>query len=165
MNNQIEHLRIARGISQAQLAADANISIRALEQLESGQNPTLEDLDSIAEVLGVPVAKLFTNPQIVNSKKVDENQLTNQLHERWDAYRTFKHFYLACYVAVMMIWGIIMGAIHDGVIDSILGVLWIFGWLIMSPLRKWLEMAKINPKLDRRYPLTKDRPDKNREKK
>lgn len=42
-----------------------------------------------------------------------------------------------------------------------MGVLWVGGWMIFGPLKKWIEIKRVNPKLDEKYPLTVNRIDKN----
>lgn len=62
----------------------------------------------------------------------------------------------------MMIWGCLFPLIHSNVLSSILGVLWIGGWMIFAPLKREIVIKKIGPKLDAKYPLTVNRIDKNK---
>lgn len=43
-----------------------------------------------------------------------------------------------------------------------MGVFWIGAWIIMVPLKKWLTIKKVDPKLDRKFPLTASRVDKDK---
>lgn len=60
-----------------------------------------------------------------------------------------------------MIWCCLFPVIHNDAASAIVGVLWIGAWVIMSPLKKWLVIHKVDPKLDRKYPLTASRLNKN----
>jgi len=56
----IRRLRIARGLTQKQLAREAGCTDSHITQIEGGQvNPSLKRLRMIAGVLKVPVAKLL----------------------------------------------------------------------------------------------------------
>lgn len=61
----------------------------------------------------------------------------------------------------MMLWGCYFPLIHNDAVSSLVGILWIGGWMLFSPLKKWLELRKLTPKLDAKYPLTVNRIDKN----
>lgn len=57
-------MRVARGVSQERLAADAGIDRAYLGGLERRtENPTVDLLDRVAGVLGVPMSELFVAPQ------------------------------------------------------------------------------------------------------
>lgn len=63
----------------------------------------------------------------------------------------------------MMLWGCLFSVIKNVVLSSVMGVLWFGGWMMFGPLRKWIEIKKITPKLDAKYPLTVNRIDKNQD--
>ena len=60
----LRRLRVARGISQERLAADAAVDRAYFGGLErQEENPTVDLLDRVAEVLAVSVTELFRQPQ------------------------------------------------------------------------------------------------------
>lgn len=60
----LRRIRVERGLSQEKLAFDSGIDRAYLGTLERAtQNPTVDTLDKLAELLGVPVAELFREPQ------------------------------------------------------------------------------------------------------
>lgn len=59
----LRRLRVARGVSQERLAADAGIDRAYLGGLErQAENPTVDLLDRIAAVLAVTTSDLFVQP-------------------------------------------------------------------------------------------------------
>lgn len=60
----VSKLRVARGLSQEKLAADARVDRAYMGKIERRtENPSLDILDRLADALGVPVAALFEIPQ------------------------------------------------------------------------------------------------------
>ena len=61
--NRIQELRIARGLSQSQLAKSTGISVRTLQSYEQGQRDIykmqLQTASRIAQALGVEIEKLL----------------------------------------------------------------------------------------------------------
>ena len=158
-NNKVKKLRLAQHLSQEQLAEKANVSVRTIQRLEAGKDVSASTLNLIANALGVSVEKLFSP---INSseqqEKIDlakEQQV--QLDKRYTEFRTFKMFYSSVYVIIMLFLYTIVYALplSDNIYD-ILEILWIGGWMIMIPVRRWLIINKVEPRLDRKYPLTAD---------
>lgn len=59
----MRRIRVAQGISQDKLAADASVDRAYLGGLErQAENPTVDLLDRIAEALSVGLAELFIEP-------------------------------------------------------------------------------------------------------
>jgi transcriptional regulator with XRE-family HTH domain len=59
--NRVRGLRGQLGLTQEQLAERASISVDFLSLIERGKNsPSFENLDGLADALGVTVAQLFT---------------------------------------------------------------------------------------------------------
>lgn len=57
---RVRDLRSARKLTQEALAERAGISVDFLSLIERGRNsPSFENVDSLANALGVPVAELF----------------------------------------------------------------------------------------------------------
>ncbi len=60
----LKRLRLRRGIPQEQLAADAGVDRAYVSELERRKgNATLDTLDKLAKVLGVPLAELLRAPR------------------------------------------------------------------------------------------------------
>jgi len=59
----LRRVRVARGISQERLAADAGVDRAYLGGLErQAENPTVDLLDRVAATLAVPLSELFAMP-------------------------------------------------------------------------------------------------------
>ena len=59
MGLHIRSIRESQGISQEQLAADADIPYSSVNEIEAGKtNPTIASLMALAEALDVPLSKL-----------------------------------------------------------------------------------------------------------
>ncbi len=59
----LRRLRVAHGVSQKRLAANAEIARGYLARMERGlENPTLQMLDRLAAALCIPMAELFVAP-------------------------------------------------------------------------------------------------------
>lgn len=158
-NNKVKKLRLSQHLSQEQLAEKANVSVRTIQRLEAEKDVSASTLNLIANALGVSVEKLFS-PK--NSSEQQEKinlakEQQDQLNKRYAEFRTFKMFYSSVYVVIMLLLYTIISIlpISDNICD-ILGILWIGGWMIMIPVRRWLIINKIDPRLDRKYPLTAD---------
>lgn len=60
IGNRVRALRLARGLTQRQLAADAGLSATSLSRLEKGrQCPSVDGLDRISTALGCSLAVLL----------------------------------------------------------------------------------------------------------
>lgn len=58
--NQVRELRLARGLSQEELAFRAGVHRTYLGGIERGErNPSLKNISAIAEALGITLADLF----------------------------------------------------------------------------------------------------------
>lgn len=59
----LRRVRVAKGLSQERLAADAGVDRAYLGGLErQAENPTVDLLDRIADTLDVPLGELFVAP-------------------------------------------------------------------------------------------------------
>jgi transcriptional regulator with XRE-family HTH domain len=59
----LRQLRVARGVSQEALAADAAVDRSYVGRLERGlENPTVSMLDKLARALSVPISEFFAAP-------------------------------------------------------------------------------------------------------
>lgn len=85
-----------------------------------------------------------------------QKQLNYQLDRRHEEYANYKKVYNIAFIIVMML----LGACFPMIVSaSFLGTLlfivaYTAGWMIMSPLKKWIGFYKIDAKLDKKYPLT-----------
>lgn len=166
IETEVKKLRVAKHLSQEQLAEKAKVSVRTIQRLEAGDDASISTLNLVASALGVEVGELFPQTQSVQQKEkiqsADE-QLQSQLYQRHEEYHTFKSIYNTCFIVIMMILGCLFPLIHNNAFSSIAGVLWIGGWLLFGPLKKEIKIKRIDPKLDAKYPLTVNRIDKDEE--
>ena len=167
VKNRIKELRTACHLSQEQLAEKAQVSVRTIQRLEAGDDASISTLNLVAGALGVEVGDLFlhTDTSQEQEEKIQsaDKQLQYQLQARHEEFRTFKHLYNAIFIIVMMAWGALFPLVHSDIYSSLMGVFWIGAWIIMVPLKKWLTIKKVDPKLDRKFPLTASRVDKDKQ--
>ena len=161
MTNNIKNLRTQKHLSQEQLAEKARVSVRTIQRLEAGEDASIETLNLIAGALGVEVSDLFTKEN-QQADKVQEarDQLQYQLQRRREEYRQLALVYDVIFVIVMMAWGACF-QFFDSSITPVMGCLWLGGWMLFIVLRKLYLMNVVDPKLDKKYPLTVNRVDKN----
>ena len=167
INNQIKKLRIEKGLSQEQLAEKANISVRTVQRLEAGNDGSIATLNLIANALGVKVSELF-NEEISSQQQEKiqsaNSQLQYQLHERRKEFKTYSQFYSACYVTLMIICALLLNIVDDNDnLSLLIGGSWVIALAIMRPLKIWLIINIIDPKLDEKYPLTINKIDKDKD--
>lgn len=63
MAHNLRRLRLKQGISQEKLATDAGVDRAFTGLIERGkENPSVDTLDKLAGILGVPLAALFAEP-------------------------------------------------------------------------------------------------------
>lgn len=83
VENEIKKLRIAKHLSQEQLAEKAKVSVRTIQRLEAGDDASISTLNLVAGALGVEVGELFpptqSNQQKEKIQSADE-QLQSQLY-------------------------------------------------------------------------------------
>lgn len=164
-NNQIKKLRLDKHWSQEQLADKANVSVRTIQRLEAGKEASIETLNLVAGALGVEVKDLFDDSESSEQQaKINdsESQLQYQLQSRHQEYKVFKNIYNACYIPMMLVFTFLISLVKDDNLSSVLWIVLVFGWMLYGPLRKLLVFKRIDPKLDAKYPLTKNRMDKDR---
>jgi transcriptional regulator with XRE-family HTH domain len=65
----VRRLRVAKGVSQENLAIDASIDRTYMSRLERGiQNPTVDVLERLAKALDQPIIELLREPDGENLK-------------------------------------------------------------------------------------------------
>ena len=82
---EIKQLRLAKHLSQEQLAEKSKVSVRTIQRLEAGEDASISTLNLVAGSLGVKGGELFpttdSDRQKVKIQSADE-QLQYQLHQR-----------------------------------------------------------------------------------
>lgn len=68
VKNKIKQLRMAKRMSQEQLAEKAQVSVRTIQRLEAGEDASISTLNLVAGALGVEVGDLF--PLVIPSNKL-----------------------------------------------------------------------------------------------
>lgn len=163
---QIKKIRLEKGLSQEQLAEIAKVSVRTIQRLESGQDVSIQTLNLVVGALGVEVKDLFSDEKTEQEEEkinASNSQLQYQLEKRREEYYTIIKLYNVIYLAFMLLTGSLFTSISiwESVdINGVYGVFWIFGWVVMKPLRNLLMIQIFDPKLDNKYPLTANRLDK-----
>lgn len=77
VDNQIKKLRLAKGMSQEQLAEKANVSVRTVQRLEAGDDASISTLNLVAGALGVEVGDLFTKTSSTQQRKKSNQRIVN----------------------------------------------------------------------------------------
>lgn len=63
MNNRIQELRLARGLSQAALAGELQVSRQTINAIEAGRSdPSLALAFAIARLFGMRIDRVFQDP-------------------------------------------------------------------------------------------------------
>lgn len=162
MTNNIKNLRTQKHLSQEQLAEKARVSVRTIQRLEAGEDASIETLNLIAGALGVEVSDLFTKENQQDDKVQEAtDQLQYQLQRRREEYRLLKYAYDMIFIVVMMIATAYLG--FAGNWSDLASILWACGWMLFGISRRLVQLNIFDPHLDRKYPLTASRLDKDRE--
>ena len=154
---RIVDLRTQRGWTQERLAEASGVTVRTVQRLEAGNDASLDTLTRVATALEIPVRDLFAT--------VDEGDhgraataLDTRARRQQERRDTITGGLEALYYGVGALFTI---AVIVGVASSALPNLavllipayWIAGWL----LSLFLFLVVLSPRLDRRYPLSRDR--------
>lgn len=158
IKNKIKEMRQKKNLSQEQLAEKAQVSVRTIQRLEAGEDASISTLNLVAGALNVGVGDLFEREKTEEQKEKirSAQQLKYQLDRRHEEYANYKKVYNIAFIIVMMLLGTFFPMMVSA---SFLGTLlfivaYTAGWMIMSPLKKWIGFYKIDAKLDKKYPLT-----------
>ena len=108
----VRKLRLEKGWSQEQLAEISGLSVRTIQRIERGQNPSLESLKSLAAVFEVEIIDLKTEAEMT-----DQATITSEEEKALIYVRDIKGFYthLIIYLVVvgaLFALNIIRGANH-----------------------------------------------------
>jgi|FLOH01.1.fsa_nt_gi transcriptional regulator with XRE-family HTH domain len=96
----IQTMRVQRSWSQEQLAELSGLSVRTIQRLEKGENPSIESLKALASVFEIQISELQQNADISTETAVllNENQISKYVKSR----RIFR-FHLAAYFFVLSV--------------------------------------------------------------
>lgn len=159
--NNIKNLRTQKHLSQEQLAEKARVSVRTIQRLEAGEDASIESLNLIAGALNVEVGDLFAQENKKDDRVQEANdQLQYQLQRRREEYRLFKRAYDMIFIVVMMVLAAYLG--FDNGWSQLASILWACGWMLFGISRRLVQLNIYDPHLDKKYPLTASRPDKDR---
>lgn len=159
--NNIKNLRTQKHVSQEQLAEKARVSVRTIQRLEAGEDASIESLNLIAGALNVEVGDLFAQENKKDDRVQEANdQLQYQLQRRREEYRLFKRAYDMIFIVVMMVLAAYLG--FDNGWSQLASILWACGWMLFGISRRLVQLNIYDPHLDKKYPLTASRPDKDR---
>ena len=94
----IRKLRLEKGWSQEQLAEISGLSVRTIQRIERGKNPSLESLKSLAAVFETEVSDLKMEADMSNQAKISVEEEKAIIYVR-----DIKGFYthLIIYIAVV----------------------------------------------------------------
>ncbi|MCH3989666.1 MAG: helix-turn-helix domain-containing protein [Lactobacillus sp.] len=154
VKTRIKKLRQERHLSQEQLAAQAQVSVRTIQRLEAGEDASISTLNLVAKALQVEVGDLFEHKEAQEQQaKIAsaKEQLEYQQERRQSEFQNFKNIYDAIFIVIMLITVVVVPQIDD---NDNLWLVWACAWMFMSPLQKLLALHLVDPKLDKKYPLT-----------
>lgn len=154
---RIVDLRTQRGWTQERLAEASSITVRTVQRLEAGNDASLDTLTRVATALEVQVRDLFTT--------VDESghgravtALDTRAARQQERRDTITDGLEALYygVGALLTIAVIVGITTDAFANHAIFLIpayWIAGWL----LAMFLFLVVLSPRLDRRFPLSRDR--------
>ncbi|MBF4617359.1 helix-turn-helix transcriptional regulator [Clavibacter sp. VKM Ac-2873] len=154
---RVADLRRERGWTQDRLAEASGITVRTVQRLEAGNDASLETLSLVAKALEVPVRDLFGavgGDDFGRTVSALDDRAERQQEKRdraVDGYRSL-------YSGVGIVWTLLVVAgiathVLPGVAALLIGAYWAGGAL----LSRFLLRVVLGPRLDRAYPLSRDR--------
>jgi transcriptional regulator with XRE-family HTH domain len=154
---RVADLRRERGWTQDRLAEASGITVRTVQRLEAGNDASLETLSLVAKALEVPVRHLFGavgEGDFGRTVSALDDRAERQ-QERRDA---VTDGYRSLYTGVGIVWTLLVVAgiathVLPGVAALLIGAYWAGGAL----LSRFLFRVVVGPRLDRAYPLSRDR--------
>lgn len=148
---RIIELRQAQGWTQERLANESGVGLRTIQRLEAGQDASLETLSLVADALQVAVRELFTviEDETLSARveslqvRADEQQAArDRITQAW-RWLYFGIGIIATLVSFTFPYGVVLFLSY-----------WSGGFLILLALRRLV----IEPRLDEKYPLSRERP-------
>lgn len=155
----IAQLRKNHGLTQEQLAEKSGLTARTIQRLEAGSDVSLDTLSAVATALNVNISELF---QTIDDKdkeseimELDQDRL---LQIRWRKV-TGQLYHLLPVLGILLfqaVFGYWIGTLPDnGWMQMIFGSIWLACWPILFISLGILRTLVLDPKLDKKYPLTK----------
>ncbi|PCN47333.1 XRE family transcriptional regulator [Curtobacterium sp. 'Ferrero'] len=155
---RITALRRERGWTQERLAEMSGVAVRTVQRVESGKDASLETLGAIARALDVPVRELFADDEPVTL-----DPAVRGLDERTAADQAARDRVVAGFWSLYSAIGI-----GFGIVTTLLVVLRTWSplaflavgayWAVGRYLGRFVLDAVVQPRLDRRYPLSRATP-------
>lgn len=160
---RISALRQLQGWTQERLAAESGVGIRTIQRIEAGNETSLETLSLIAEALRVPVRDLFAIPEDERSLADDDIDGT-RLRDRAQDYEAnradqqrhrdrIRGAWVWLYIGIGVIVTVVVLFAGVPFWLPITIAYWAGGLILLLSLTALL----LEPRLDRRYPLSRTR--------
>jgi transcriptional regulator with XRE-family HTH domain len=154
---RVADLRRGRGWTQDRLAEASGVTVRTVQRLEAGNDASLETLSLVAKALEVPVRDLFgavDDGDFGRTVSALDDRAERQQEKRdatIDGYRSL-------YYGVGIIWTLLVVAgIATDVLPGAGALLIAAYWAGGALLSGFLLRVVVGPRLDRAYPLSRDR--------
>ncbi|CAQ00326.1 helix-turn-helix transcriptional regulator [Clavibacter sepedonicus] len=154
---RIVELRRERGWTQDRLAEASGITVRTVQRLEAGNDASLETLSLVAKALEVPVRDLFAvvgEGDFGRTVSALDDRAERQQERRdavTDGFRSLYH-------GVGVVWTLLVVAgIATRVLPGVGALLIAAYWAGGALLSGFLLRVVVGPRLDRAYPLSRDR--------
>jgi len=161
-DTRIGELRKERGWTQERLADESGRAVRTIQRLEAGSDANLDTVSMIAAALNVPVRELFTSVSNVEYAAAVDNldqRVSTQQERRNAVTRDWRRLYFV--VGTITTLAVLVGIRWDylpTLAVLIIPVYW-FGARVVSGL---VFQLKIEPWLDKQYPLSNPAPTRRR---
>ena len=121
----VRKLRLERGLSQEQLASMAGVSVRTLQRIERGANPSAESLKCLAAVLDTDFSTLRKERDMTSSAEFPD--LSDDERDAMEYVRDIRGFYIHAVQYVVVI--AVLAAINLFTSPGYLWFLWAaLGW-------------------------------------
>jgi transcriptional regulator with XRE-family HTH domain len=137
----VKEKRLEKGWSQAQLAEFCGLSLRTIQRVEKGKEPTMESLKALASVFET------TTAEIGYSVEVDEASLSKEEALAFGKVKKEKRF-LTDLITFLVVMPVILLSNYLFAPDQIWGGLAALGWCIWLVIdaRKTFDMSSIHSK-------------------
>lgn len=152
----IPDLRKQHGWTQEHLATKCNLSVRTIQRIEAGDDTSLETLRLIANAFNVKIGDLFEsisdNAKGSEIKTMNDKQ-TLQIKKRREEGKLIRNTIQMIFIFAMMLFGYLLSRSNY---THVLGIIWVFLWPLGFYAIKLIKIYVIDPKLDKKYPLTQN---------
>lgn len=154
---RIVDLRTQRGLTQERLAEVSGITVRTVQRLEAGNDASLDTLARVAKALEVTMADLSaavdaSDPggavAALDARAARQQERRDTITDGLEAL----YYGIGALFTIAVIVGVAADAFSNLAI-FLIPAYWIAGWL----LSLFLFLVVLSPRLDRRYPLSRDR--------